>query len=252
MNGGCLGGITCDPSTKKCVAVKAGQPCDVNNVEDDVCEPGTYCDTEANVCAPRKAANSPCSTNYECLPTLVCTDRKVNNAPFICQEPFVGKAGDSCEDGFDCGADLLCDNDRCTAPPADGQNCGNDVSICSDAADCECDVERTNSRTVVSLVSGMCKNQFALDQYINGGSQINAYKSMQSCLQNNNCHDLWMSVGQLDLNSGPDQCIRKCARSALDTPFDSNGRGYNTCRNSGSVIIPSVIALIALIAALLF
>jgi len=252
-NGGCLSGTACNPTTSKCASVAQGGQCGTNGISDDVCVAGTFCNQTTNVCDSRKALNALCNTNYECIPTLVCTSRGSNSAA-TCQEPFVQAVNQACSNGLDCGAELMCDNQKCVAPLADGQTCGDGLPDCLDNADCVCGGKKLNSTAFTLTAPGKCENEYDLGSGFNSQSQINAYKSMQSCLQNSNCHDLWMSTGQLDLNKGPDQCIRKCEKGGFKTPFSADGLKYNSCvfGSASAVVVPAAFALLLLIAALLF
>lgn len=243
----------CSTTTSKCASVAKGGQCGTNGVDIDVCVAGTFCNRSTNVCDDRKAAGVTCNANYECIPTLICTSRGSNSAA-TCQTPFVQAVNQPCDSGLDCGAELMCDNDKCVAPLADGQTCGDNLANCLNGADCICGSRKINSTAYTSTSPGKCENDYGLGSGFNSQSQINAYTSMQSCLQNSNCHDYWMSISQLDLNSGPDQCIRKCEKGSFPTPYSAAGLKYNSCvfGSASAVVVPAAFALLLLIAALLF
>jgi len=211
---------------------------------------GTYCD--GNVCTARKAASSSCTANHECTSDLICTDK---GSGYTCQVPFSGAASAGCDSNFDCAADLVCDNDKCVAKSADGQACQQNVDVCSAGAGCVCDVNKKNSTAVQEAGTAFCANSFGLaDGEINTASSINAFKSMQSCLEGKKCHDFWMTIEQLGLRAGPGQCIQSCLKGDFATRFSKKGTSFNTCNfgSAAGALVPALVALLALLAALLF
>jgi hypothetical protein len=250
-NGGCLSDLTSDANTKKCSSVAVGGSCNGNSLSNDVCAVGSYCD--GTVCTARKAAGATCQANHECTPDLVCTNK--GTGAFTCQAPFGGAAGAGCDSNFDCGADLICDNDKCVAKSADGQACQQNVDICAKGADCVCDKNKKNSTAVQDVGTAACANSFGLsDGEINTAGAIDAFKSMQNCLVGKKCHDFWMTTEQLSLRAGPSQCIQSCLKGDFQTRFSKKGTPFNTCDfgNAAGSLVPALLALIALVAALLF
>ena len=240
QNGGCISGLTCSASTSKCSSIPAGSNCDG---KDNECGAGYYCDA-AKLCSVRKPINSPCSSNLECEYQLICTDRKVDKAPFQCLAPFVRLAGESCRNEWECSADLECDKDICTLPVVDGQRCETDESLCPGKSDCVCEAKRSNDRIEEQGIA-FCENDA---DNVFTSSEIKAFKDMQNCLAEKGCHDYWASVLVLDLQSGPDQCIASCIRSGFKTTFEKAGDSYNSCNfNSAAALLPGLFALLGVI-----
>jgi hypothetical protein len=247
-NGGCVSGLTCDTTTSKCQGLGAGADCSSGNSLRN-CNPNLFCNSN-NQCATKLAAGQACNANHECDPELICSDEPGNAAQRTCVTPFTVASGASCNSNFDCGKTLGCDsNDKCSAAGTDGQACETDTDICSEFADCVCQLGGVNSTAVRELGVAKCENQAGLQLDYNTGSSTDDFLSMQRCLKSKGCHDYWdyISIG---LESGPDQCISKCLKKNFETGYEKAGNGFNEC--GSSVIIPGLIVILSLIAAFFF
>jgi hypothetical protein len=87
-------------------------------------------------------------------------------------------------------------------------------------------------------------------------SEQSAWSATQSCLAAAVCNDLNKLQAATIYASGPSQCVAGCFHSAYLTGYEEQSRTYNKCSFSGSsgssaVLLPSVVAIIALILAAL-
>lgn len=252
VNGGCISGSNCDPTTRKCSGYTSGADC---SNDDELCPYHQYCDEDSETCVARKAENAACNAHYEyvvktfsfqslmsverCDETLICTDHD-SGSQSTCQRPFTQTAGQPCASRYDCAEGLGCDDNECReAPTKYDQDCSTNADVCDDFfANCECS-QKTKGRNTTVELPAKCKR---IDSRVNTKSFINAYRGMQSCLKNRNCHDYWTSRQVLDLETGPNQCIRSCLRDAFTTGFEVDDAKYNTCASSG--ILPGGLALL--------
>lgn len=98
--------LTCDPSTKKCIApIAVGGACE----ESAACIRTAYCDADTKKCTTRKANGNSCQEG-ECQGQ--CTDGFCKAA---------SAEGGDCKDSTVCAKGLACTGGKCTKPPQDAR-----------------------------------------------------------------------------------------------------------------------------------
>jgi hypothetical protein len=128
----CTSGQSCGPSAtcngstgggETCVAITygaAGVACNGSNTQ---CNPGLYCDPNAQKCAAPGGAGAPCNLDEACTPPLACP---AVTGPSTCQAP--GGAGGPCQDDADCASGFGCGQTSHTCATVTfvtgGQACG--------------------------------------------------------------------------------------------------------------------------------
>jgi len=265
VNGGCVTGQNC--TSGSCSSVAAGSSTTV--FSDAYCAPGSY--SNGTNCVTQHGAGANCTGPQSCAPGLVCSNFGSTTALPTCVAPFSRAAGSSCTASsvFDCAANLRCLNKVCTAIPKTGQNCidaDNDIdnSICTTNGDagvsCGCQtstesLKPTAGGNSIPFLFGNGKGKCVDAVEHLTSSEQNAFLDIQSCASNKGCNDLFKLAASGVVVSGPNQCIATCVNKAYSTVYDSSSEKFNTCDLSGSgasaVILPSVVAIIALILAAL-
>jgi len=261
LNGGCVTGQTCT-SSGSCSSNPAGSNPNitVGTNANAYCAPKTY--FNGTTCVSQLSSGATCAGDYQCSAGLVCSNH--GSGGYTCQSPFTQATGAGCVSVFDCQANLRCLSGKCTAIPKTGESCidasdssDTDSSVCTTNGDagvgCVCGTSHasakdSNGRSVaIEYPNGKATCEDGLEHF--SSSEQTAWTDTQSCLQNAGCNDLHKLAAAGVSLSGPSQCVANCLHSAYPTGFEKNGLSYNTCPFNGAsaVILPSVVAIIALI-----
>ncbi|OGQ20505.1 MAG: hypothetical protein A2138_04900, partial [Deltaproteobacteria bacterium RBG_16_71_12] len=142
----CNGELRCvtDPTTyeQRCAPPGGeGALCDV----DGDCQSGLRCvyddTTYEMTCTAPGVVGDPCDESQDCADGLACLLDA--SSQYLCTVP--GAAGVSCTTGADCQPGLLCWQDPddyrylCSAPKADGEQCGSSAAVCLPGLECRYD-----------------------------------------------------------------------------------------------------------------
>jgi hypothetical protein len=113
----CCTAADCEPQRQRCNDTSCACepiPCGREPGRADLCPIGTYCKLAVGLTGV--CVESECSDFFvgECGAGMKCAP--MNSHAYACEVNGTGVAGSGCVDDGDCGADLLCYREECTAP----------------------------------------------------------------------------------------------------------------------------------------